>query len=179
MLLKVLLSHNETMNTRQYLNNPSDPQLTGLVDRFVNQLAQCRRLNLKVLGANAQQVLIELPYDEQLVGDPNTGVLHGGVITTLMDTASGSAVVSAIKGNESFLELCPTLDLRVDYMKPAKPGKSVFGLVECYKLAGAIAFTRGVAFQESIEHPIAHCVGSFMRIGPDLVTDDFRQALGE
>ena len=161
----------------QYLNSPSDPQLTGMIDRFVNELAQCRQLGLNTLGANAQQVLIELPYSEELVGDPNTGVLHGGVITTLMDTASGAAVVSAIMGNENILELCPTLDLRVDYMKPAKPGKPVLGLVECYRLAGAVAFTRGVAFQESPDHPVAHCVGSFMRIGSELVTDAFSQAI--
>jgi uncharacterized protein (TIGR00369 family) len=157
--------------------NPEFFPLTDLATRFVDQLAQCRRLKLKVLEASEHHVLIELPYSTELIGYPDTGVIHGGVITTLMDTGCGSAVVCSIFDKYKSLELSPTLDLRVDYMKPAEPHKSVFGFAECYKLSSSVAFTRAIAYQDSIDDPIAHAVGSFMRISPDMVGESFRRAL--
>ncbi|BAJ02658.1 thioesterase superfamily [Shewanella violacea DSS12] len=151
--------------------------MTQIATRFVDQLAQCRRLKLKVHEASEHHVLIELPYNEELIGYPDTGVIHGGVITTLMDTASGSAVVCAIYDKYQSLELSPTLDLRVDYMKPADPNKPVYGFAECYKISSSVSFTRAIAYQDSIDDPIAHAVGSFMRISPEMIGDDFRQAL--
>ncbi|WOT03854.1 PaaI family thioesterase [Shewanella youngdeokensis] len=150
---------------------------TGMASRFVAQLTQCRKLNLQVLEGGKNHVLIELPYDPQLVGYPNTGVIHGGVITTLVDTASGGAVVCSIFEQFGELEISPTLDLRIDYMKPAEPFKPVYGYAQCYKLSSSVAFTRAIAYQDSIEDPIAHAVGSFMRISPEMVGEDFRQAL--
>ena len=157
--------------------NPDFFPLTQMAQRFVDQLVQCRRLGLTVLEASEHHVLIELPYSTELIGYPDTGVIHGGVITTLMDTACGSAVVSAIFQKYQSLEISPTLDLRVDYMKPAQPHKPVYGFAECYKLSSNIAFTRAIAYQDSIDDPIAHAVGSFMRISPEMVGDAFRQAL--
>ncbi|WP_076409318.1 PaaI family thioesterase [Shewanella sp. UCD-KL12] len=151
--------------------------LTQIATRFVDQLAQCRRLKLKVHEASEHHVLIELPYNSELIGYPDTGVIHGGVITTLMDTASGSAVVCSIYDKYQSLELSPTLDLRVDYMKPAQPNKPVYGFAECYKISSSVSFTRAIAYQDSIDDPIAHAVGSFMRISPDMIGDEFRQAL--
>ncbi|QFU22356.1 PaaI family thioesterase [Shewanella eurypsychrophilus] len=151
--------------------------LTQIATRFVEQLVQCRRLKLKVHEASEHHVLIELPYSTELIGYPDTGVIHGGVITTLMDTASGSAVVCAIYDEYKSLELSPTLDLRVDYMKPAEPNKPVYGFAECYKISSSVSFTRAIAYQDSIDDPIAHAVGSFMRISPEMIGDDFRQAL--
>ncbi|ASJ97012.1 MULTISPECIES: PaaI family thioesterase [Shewanella] len=157
--------------------NPDFFPLTDLATRFVDQLVQCRRLGLSVLEASEQHVLIELPYSSELIGYPDTGVIHGGVITTLMDTASGTAVVCNIFDKYKSLELSPTLDLRVDYMKAAEPNKSVYGFAECYKLSSSVAFTRAIAYQDSIDDPIAHAVGSFMRISPEMVGEAFRQAL--
>ncbi|GGI84482.1 PaaI family thioesterase [Shewanella gelidii] len=157
--------------------NPEFFPLTQLATRFVDQLTQCRRLGLKVLEASEHHVLIELPYSTELIGYPDTGVIHGGVVTTLMDTACGSAVVCAIFEKFKSLEISPTLDLRVDYMKPAIPNKPVYGFAECYRMTSSVAFTRAIAYQDSIDDPIAHAVGSFMRISPEMVGEEFRQAL--
>ncbi|WP_153915409.1 PaaI family thioesterase [Shewanella sp. TC10] len=151
--------------------------LTEVATRFVNQLAQCRRLNISVLEASEHHVLLELPYSQDIIGDPDTGVIHGGVVTTLIDTASGTCVVSAILEKYQSLEISPTLDLRVDYMKPADPNKPVYAIAECYRLSANVAFTRAIAYQDSVDDPIAHAVGSFMRISPEMVGEEFRQAL--
>ncbi|WP_076536139.1 PaaI family thioesterase [Shewanella sp. UCD-KL21] len=151
--------------------------LTGVASRFVNQLAHCRRLNISALEASEHHVLLELPYSQDIIGDPDTGVIHGGVVTTIIDTASGTSVVCAILEKYQSLEISPTLDLRVDYMKPAEPNKPLYAFAECYRLSANVAFTRAIAYQDSIDDPIAHAVGSFMRISPEMVGEEFRQAL--
>ena len=80
------------------------------VHRFVNTLNQARELGLTVEDAGEGFLVLKLPYSDRIVGNPDTGVIHGGAITTMMDTASGSAMICAL---DEF-ELCPTLDLRVD-----------------------------------------------------------------
>ncbi|QBF81531.1 PaaI family thioesterase [Shewanella maritima] len=163
--------------TNKQIVSPEFFELTDVAKRFVNQLAQCRRLGFDVKEGSAHHVLIELPYSKDIIGYPDTGVIHGGVITTLIDTGCGAAVVCAILDKYKSLEISPTLDLRVDYMRPAEPNKSVFVLAECYRLTSSVAFTRAIAYQDSIDAPIAHAVGSFMRISPEMISDEFRQSL--
>jgi acyl-coenzyme A thioesterase PaaI-like protein len=50
-------------------------------------------------------------------------------------------------------------------MHPAEPYKDVFGFAECYRVTENIIFTRGYAYQDNPDEPIAHVVGAFMRMG--------------
>lgn len=101
---------------------------------------------------------LSVPYDEALIGDPETGVLHGGVVTVLLDTACGSAVMSApqkIRGTA-------TLDLRIDYMRPATKGETVFARAECYRMTRSVGFARAVAYHSDPDDPIAMGTGTFI-----------------
>lgn len=133
--------------------------LFGQVERFVGVLAQCQELGIKMVSARENELILELPYSEKIIGNPDTGVIHGGAITTLMDTTSGAAVLCA----RPEFELCPTLDLRVDYMRSAKPGQSVFARASCYRTTSNILFMRCEAYQT--DRTVAHCVATFMRMG--------------
>ena len=99
-----------------------------------------------------------VPYSERLIGDPATGVLHGGVITTLLDTSCGTAVMCA---KESPISTA-TLDLRVDYLRSAEAGCAVLAEAECYRVARSIAFVRAVAFEADKADPVATAAGAFM-----------------
>ncbi|MBV1876929.1 MAG: PaaI family thioesterase [Pseudomonadales bacterium] len=103
---------------------------------------------------------VKMPYADILVGDPDTGIPHGGVITTMLDTASGKAVKAKISQDENLA--IATLDLRIDYMQPAEPGGDLFAQAECYKTTANVAFVKGVAWQNDINDPIATSVGTFM-----------------
>ena len=104
-------------------------------------------------------VTLKVAYQDKLVGNNDTGVIHGGVITALLDNASGVAVGTALPEPQTIA----TLDLRIDYMKPATPGQDIRAKCECYNLTKSIAFTRGVAYHEDEDDPIAVSTGTFMR----------------
>jgi uncharacterized protein (TIGR00369 family) len=129
-----------------------------LVRGFSNNVPHNRALGMEILELSRGEVLFRLPYDEKLVGNPDSGVLHGGAITALLDGASGSAVFT------SLTDLVPiaTLDLRIDYLRPAEAGRAVLARATCYKMTRNVAFTRAVAYHEDPADPIAHSVGTFM-----------------
>lgn len=103
---------------------------------------------------------MRLPYADRLVGDPTTGVLHGAAITTLMDAACGMAVMLKLGMSEPVA----TVDLRIDYLKPAAPRRDVIAHTECFKVTRAIAFVRGFAHHEDTPNdPIASVAATFIR----------------
>ena len=103
---------------------------------------------------------MRLPYADRLIGDPETGVLHGAAITTLMDAACGMAVFIRIGRGANIA----TLDLRIDYLKPARPGTDVIAHAECYKLTRSIAFVRGTAHHPDLpDDAIASVAATFIR----------------
>jgi uncharacterized protein (TIGR00369 family) len=101
---------------------------------------------------------LALPWRADLVGDEASGVLASGPIISLMDNATSMSVWTVI---DRFVPHA-TLDLRVDYMRAAVPGRTVIGRGECYKLTRTIAFIRGIAHDGDPDDPVAHVAGTFM-----------------
>ena len=99
-----------------------------------------------------------LPYRPVFVGDTATGVLHGGVVTAMLDESCGMAVQLALDGTRAIA----TLDLRIDYQKPATPGRSIKAHSICYRVTRSIAFVRSTAYQESEDDPVATATACFM-----------------
>lgn len=147
--------------------------LFGRVSRFIGSLRQCQLLGIEPVRAVENELILRLPYSESIVGDPETRIIHGGAITTLMDTASGSVIICALPE----FELCPTLDLRVDYMRPAEPDKPVFARARAYRVTRNIVFTRCEAYQDDCETTVAHCVATFMRIGAEASPKAYRELI--
>lgn len=126
--------------------------------RLMTGLPFSAEIDMRLHQAEAGVAVLSVPYDARLVGDPETGVLHGGVVTALLDTACGWAVMAS----PANLRSTATLDLRIDYMRPAKAGEAVWCRAECYRLTRSIAFARAVAYDDSPDDPVATAQGSFI-----------------
>lgn len=139
-------------------------------ERFLSALPHCQKLGMKVVDVHEQGVSMRLPYQEQIIGNPITQVVHGGSLTTLMDTASGTAVFITLPG----FELCPTLDLRMDYMKAASAGHNLIANARVVRVTSNVVFTECDVVQETDNELIARCSAAFMRIGVDMTPARFR-----
>ena len=150
----------------------SPEHINMMKDVLIEHVPHAKAIGLKVENAKRGEAWLSVPYAEQLIGNPETGVIHGGVITSLLDNACGIAVQLALPERSSIA----TLDLRIDYMKPATPKLDLMAHTHCYKVTKNIAFVRGTAYHTDEEDPIATCVGTFMlaanRAQPMPVTPD-------
>ncbi|GLH81827.1 phenylacetic acid degradation protein [Bradyrhizobium sp. SSBR45G] len=99
-----------------------------------------------------------LPYRPVFVGDSDTGVIHGGVVTAMLDESCGMAVQLALDGNSAIA----TLDLRIDYQKPATPGLDIKAHAVCFRVTRSIAFVRATAYQDEESDPVATATACFM-----------------
>ena len=97
------------------------------------------------------------PFAEHLVGDLENRVIHGGVITTLLDNLCGMSCSTALKE----FRFVATLDLRIDYMRPGESGRDVLAEAECYHVTKSVAFCRAWAYHESRDKVIATAQGAF------------------
>ena len=124
--------------------------------RFLESLPYARALSMRVDALGEGQVTISMPYDTRLVGDPRTGVIHGGAVSALMDTSGGVAVMSLPQARGT-----ATIDLRIAYMRPASPGNRIAARAECYHVTRSVVFVRAFASDGDESHPVAMATGAF------------------
>nr|WP_294168916.1 PaaI family thioesterase [uncultured Sphingomonas sp.] len=121
-----------------------------------------RALGLEYGASGADWVELALPWRSELVSLPDTGIMATGAIVSLIDTCSGTAVWTRLGGFKPIV----TLDLRLDYLRPAIEGETVIARCECYKLTRKVAFVRGVAHGGDPARPVAHSAATFMITDP-------------
>lgn len=155
--------------------NITPEQAQTMKNEMIDHVPHVRALGVRVENIARGEAWLSVPYRDDLVGDIETGVLHGGVITALLDNACGIAVQLSLPERSAIA----TLDLRIDYMKPATPKLDLNAHTHCYKVTKNIAFVRGAAYHEDEEDPIATCVGTFMlaanRARPMPISEELRQ----
>ena len=130
---------------------------TRIARQFIDAIPHARALGMVVEALGDGLATLSMPYDLRLVGDPSSGVLHGGAVFSLMDTASGAAVMCHPLAPIS----TATLDLRIDYMRPATPGQRVTARAECYHVTRSVAFVRVTTTDEDETRPVATATGEF------------------
>ena len=125
--------------------------------QFIDAIPHARALGLTVTDIGNGTATMTMPYDEKLIGDPRTGVIHGGAVSAVMDTCCGAAVMchhSAPGGTA-------TIDLRIDYMRAAKPGQTIVTTATCFHITRNVAFVRATAVDDDTDNPVAMATGSF------------------
>ena len=130
-------------------------------ERFMNYVRQVGHggaLGIAYRGHGDDWSELTLPYDERLVGMPDSGILASGPIISLMDMATSLAIWVRL----GRFRHQATLDLRVDYLRPAVPGRDIVGRGECYRVTRSVGFVRGLAHDGEVDDPVAHVSGTFM-----------------
>ena len=135
-------------------------EIQAMATHMVASVPQAQALGLTLVSVAPARGAMRLPWREDLVGEAE--VIAGGAVTALIDHCCGLAAVSA------FAELTEpqigtaTLDLRIDYMRPAAPRADVTCEAHCYKLTRTIAFVRATAFDADRDDPVATAQAAFM-----------------
>ena len=132
-----------------------DPQLFM---SYVRRAGHSGALGISYVGHGEDWAELSLPYDERLIGMVETGIVASGPIVSLMDMATGLAIWIRL----GRFRHQATLDLRVDYLRPARPGKAVIGRGICYGVTRSVAFVRGLAHDGDPEDLVANVTGTFM-----------------
>ena len=140
------------------------PDQARRITAALESLPHNAKLGIRMVEVAPRRCTAFIDYRPDLVGDPARGVLHGGVVTTLVDATAGAAVYASIPGDAALA----TLDMRIDYLKPTEPGKRLYASAELYRLTRRIAFVRARAYQGARQdrddpaNQVAYCIASFM-----------------
>lgn len=114
-------------------------------------------LGFEMIDVERGRAFAKVRWREDLVGDPERGVIHGGVITSLLDNLCGVAIATRLRR----IQAMATLDLRIDYMRPADKGEDILAEAECYHMTRSVAFTHAWAYHGSKDRMIASASGAF------------------
>ena len=125
---------------------------------YAGQVGHSGALGIVFHAKNDDWVELSLPYADRLIGMPDSGVIASGPIISLMDMATSLAIWIRLGKFRHQV----TLDLRVDYLRPAKPGNTIIGRGICYGATKSVGFVRGVAHDGDIDDPVANVTGTFM-----------------
>ncbi len=135
-----------------------DPRHRLMAENFHAFIPHARDLDMRVVDIGHGTTHLALDYRDVLLGDPERGLIHTGVVTTMIDSACGFAVIAAMDKPVSVA----TLDLRMDYLRPAVRDRTLHVLAECYRKTRHIAFVRARAWQESEQRLVATSTSAFM-----------------
>jgi len=146
----------------------TDAQKEDIAKKFIQAIPHCKALGMSLHSLQGADVVMSLPYDERLIGDPRTGVIHGGAVSAVLDTCCGAAVMIHPKAPS----ITATIDLRVDYMRPATPGQTITARATCYHVTRSVAFVRAVALDDDTERPVATATAAFTADGTTAQTQE-------
>lgn len=118
-------------------------------------------LGLRYVAHGDDWAELAFDYQPRFAMNSATGILASGPIISLIDSASGFAIVAKNKK----IRPMATLDLRIDYMRAAPPGRSVTARATCYRIARNVAFVRCEAHDGDPDDLVAYALASFFFTG--------------
>ncbi|TAK78465.1 MAG: hotdog fold thioesterase [Aquabacterium sp.] len=128
------------------------------VNAFLNGIPYTHASGMRLHSVGEARAALVLPARPEWTGDALRGLVHPGCASVLADTACGVAVGTALETPVPFA----TLDLRMDYLRPAVAGADLICQAHCHRVARSVAFVRGEVFQSGGDEPVALVNAAFM-----------------
>lgn len=98
-------------------------QTLAMTTEAMNERIRCcpfnQWLGLEVIAASTEHLKMRAAWRDEMLGNPDTGAVHGGILSAILDAAAFYTVAAATG------RIGATLDMRVDYHRPAQPGDLV------------------------------------------------------
>jgi len=128
---------------------------SGNYDLVLAELPYARFLGLsaKLDGA---VVLLRLPFQPILVGNPLLPAFHGGVVGAALES---SALLQLV--HERGMPFAKTIDFTVDYLRTAR-AEELYAVAEVQRIGKRIANVRMTAYQQHEDEPVALGRGNFL-----------------
>ena len=96
-------------------SDSEEPKFNAIRHFMTHEVPFNRFLGLAITHLDTGQATMTIPYRDDLLGDASRPALHGGVISSLIDVVGGTALLTCVNKGDRL----STLDLRVDYLRPA------------------------------------------------------------
>ncbi len=142
-------------------NDTFDPaaeaHIAALIEFFEGGIPFNKHLGMKVVTLTATACRVYVPFSDFLIGDPFRPAIHGGVLSTLADTAGGLAVFVRVG---SIAARVSTVDLRIDYYAPG-PLSDLYADAEVVRLGNRVAIARIFIHAGDPASPIAEGKGVY------------------
>ncbi|WP_374979530.1 thioesterase family protein [Pseudomonas solani] len=126
------------------------PELQQAVRRFFERIPFNQVLGIQLGELSQEQVTMHLPMKDELIGNFVHGILHGGVISSLLDVTGGAmALIGAFERHQGLstgermerLSKLGTIDLRIDYLRPGR-GRSFTATAVLLRSGNKVAVVR-------------------------------------
>ncbi len=104
-------------------------ELQQAVAAFFQRIPFNQMLGIELDELSTERVTMHLPMKPELIGNFVHGILHGGVISSLLDVTGGAmALIGAFDKHQHLssaermarLSKLGTIDLRIDYLRPGR-----------------------------------------------------------
>jgi uncharacterized protein (TIGR00369 family) len=113
---------------------PAPPRALNNLDALIRIPPFHAWLGLTLVEASAKHAIVRVPYKDDLIGNPLIPAVHGGITSALVDLAGGAVTFAAL-GIPT-----PTIDLRVDFLRPALAGQDLVAVARAVSIGSTIGF---------------------------------------
>jgi uncharacterized protein (TIGR00369 family) len=117
-----------------------------------NQTPFVQHLGIEITEAEDGYAKAQLPFSDEIRSDSSGSVAHGGATYALADSVGGAAVISLTE------DVCPTIDMRIDYLAPAT--SDLTATAEVIRLGSSVAMVR-VEISDETDERVATAQGTY------------------
>lgn len=94
-------------------DSPETSDRTAVVRELYDRIPFHQAHDIEILTVTPRRAETRFPFDESLIGNPDLEVLHGGVISSLVDLTGAAVFIGHVE------DYTPTVDLRINYLTGA------------------------------------------------------------